>query len=177
MRPARQPPYELFLQLEGIEHRTTKVRRTQANGFIEGCTARWLMTLPGRGPHQVVRDDRGECRRTWTPTWRTTTPGAQLPRVYDGFLISSAARDWQQFRLQDSWAAVNRKAVQMGHGFTTAQLNSATSTAISYCMTRRPGGVNVDGVNEAAKLCGAAPCHPKSTIDPSHRLPHSGSHD
>ena len=28
-------PYELFLQLEGIEHRTTKVRRPQRNGFIE----------------------------------------------------------------------------------------------------------------------------------------------
>jgi transposase InsO family protein len=28
-------PYELFLQLEGIEHRTTKVRRPQSNGFIE----------------------------------------------------------------------------------------------------------------------------------------------
>ncbi len=28
-------PYKLFLQLEGIEHRTTKVRRPQSNGFIE----------------------------------------------------------------------------------------------------------------------------------------------
>lgn len=28
-------PYELFLQLEGIDHRTTKVRRPQSNGFIE----------------------------------------------------------------------------------------------------------------------------------------------
>lgn len=28
-------PYELFLQLEGIAHRTTKVRRPQSNGFIE----------------------------------------------------------------------------------------------------------------------------------------------
>ena len=27
--------YELFLQLEEIEHRTTKVRRPQSNGFIE----------------------------------------------------------------------------------------------------------------------------------------------
>jgi transposase InsO family protein len=30
-----QHPYELFLQLEGIEHRTTQVRRPQSNGFIE----------------------------------------------------------------------------------------------------------------------------------------------
>jgi transposase InsO family protein len=30
-----QHPYELFLQLEGIEHRTTKVRRPQSNGIAE----------------------------------------------------------------------------------------------------------------------------------------------
>lgn len=30
-----QHPYEIFLQLEDIEHRTTKVRRPQSNGFIE----------------------------------------------------------------------------------------------------------------------------------------------
>jgi len=28
-------PYELFLQLEGIEHRTTRVKRPQSNGFVE----------------------------------------------------------------------------------------------------------------------------------------------
>ena len=33
-RPDRHP-YELFLQLEEIEHRTTRVRRPQSNGFIE----------------------------------------------------------------------------------------------------------------------------------------------
>lgn len=33
-RPDRHP-YELFLQLEGIKHRTTKVRRPQSNGFVE----------------------------------------------------------------------------------------------------------------------------------------------
>jgi transposase InsO family protein len=32
---ADQHPYELFLQLEEIEHRTTKVGRPQSNGFIE----------------------------------------------------------------------------------------------------------------------------------------------
>lgn len=30
-----QHPYELFLQLEDIEHRTTRVRRPQSNGFVE----------------------------------------------------------------------------------------------------------------------------------------------
>jgi transposase InsO family protein len=33
-RPDRHP-YELFLQFEGIEHRTTRVRRPQSNGFVE----------------------------------------------------------------------------------------------------------------------------------------------
>ena len=33
-RPDRHP-YELFLQLEGIEHCTAKVRRPQSNGFVE----------------------------------------------------------------------------------------------------------------------------------------------
>lgn len=33
-RPDRHP-YELFLQLEEIDHRTTRVRRPQSNGFVE----------------------------------------------------------------------------------------------------------------------------------------------
>ena len=33
-RPDRHP-YELFLQLEGIEHRTTRIKRPQSNGFVE----------------------------------------------------------------------------------------------------------------------------------------------
>ena len=33
-RPDRHP-YELFLQLEEIEHRTTKVKRPQSNGYVE----------------------------------------------------------------------------------------------------------------------------------------------
>lgn len=30
-----QHPYELFLQLEEIEHRTTRVKRPQSNGIVE----------------------------------------------------------------------------------------------------------------------------------------------
>ena len=33
-RPERHP-FELFLQLEEIQHRTTRVRRPQSNGFVE----------------------------------------------------------------------------------------------------------------------------------------------
>ena len=73
------------------------------------------------------------------------------PEEYDGFDISSPARDWQQFRIQDSWAAmVNKKASQLGIAFTTAQLNSATAAAIAFCMTSPTsgfGGVVIDGQN------------------------------
>ena len=73
------------------------------------------------------------------------------PEEYDGLDISSPARDWQQFRIQDSWAnMVNKKATQLGQAFTTAQLNSATAAAIAYCMTSATagfGGTVIDGQN------------------------------
>lgn len=49
-----QHPYELFLQLEEIEHRTTKVRRPQSNGIVERL-------------HRTLLDEhfRVEGRRTW----------------------------------------------------------------------------------------------------------------
>jgi transposase InsO family protein len=52
-RPDKHP-YELFLQLEGIEHRTTKVRRPQSNGFVERL-------------HRTLLDEhfRIEGRKTW----------------------------------------------------------------------------------------------------------------
>jgi transposase InsO family protein len=47
-------PYELFLQLEGIDHRTTKVRRPQSNGFVERCTAScWTSTSASRAGEMV----------------------------------------------------------------------------------------------------------------------------
>jgi transposase InsO family protein len=48
-----QHPYELFPQLEEIEHRTTRVKRPQSNGVVE-----WL--------HRTLLDERfrGEGRRT-----------------------------------------------------------------------------------------------------------------
>lgn len=52
-----QHPYELFLQLEEIEHRTTRVRRPQSNGIIERF-------------HRTVLDEhfRVEGRKTWFET-------------------------------------------------------------------------------------------------------------
>ena len=44
-RPDRHP-FELFLQLEEIEHSTTKVRRPQSNGFVEGLRRAILETCP-----------------------------------------------------------------------------------------------------------------------------------
>ena len=55
-RPDRHP-YELFLQLEQIEHRTTKVKRPQSNGIVERL-------------HRTLLDEhfRVEGRRTWFET-------------------------------------------------------------------------------------------------------------
>ena len=52
-RPDRHP-HELFLQLEAIEHRTTKVKRPQSNGIVERL-------------HCTLLDEhfRVEGRRTW----------------------------------------------------------------------------------------------------------------
>ncbi len=52
-----QHPYELFLQLEEIEHRTTRVKRPQSNGIVERF-------------HRTLLDEhfRVEGRRTWFET-------------------------------------------------------------------------------------------------------------
>src|SRR5574338_506853 len=52
-----QHPYELFLQLEGIAHKTTRVKRPQSNGIAERF-------------HRTLLDEhfRVEGRRTWFET-------------------------------------------------------------------------------------------------------------
>ena len=52
-----QHPYELFLQLEDIEHRTTRVKRPHSNGIVERF-------------HRTLLDEhfRVEGRRTWFET-------------------------------------------------------------------------------------------------------------
>ena len=67
-------PYELFLQLEEIEHRTTQVGRPQSNGFIERFHRTLLdehLRVKAKGPPGTSRCRR--CRRTWTATSRPTT--------------------------------------------------------------------------------------------------------
>jgi transposase InsO family protein len=67
-RPDKHP-YELFLQLEGIEHRKTKVRRPQSNGIVERF-------------HRTLLDEhfRVEGRRTWFETVE------QMQAALDGYL-------------------------------------------------------------------------------------------
>jgi transposase InsO family protein len=61
-RPDRHP-YELFLQLEEIEHRTTKVKRPQSNGMVERL-------------HRTLLDEhfRVEGRKTWFETVEEMQP-------------------------------------------------------------------------------------------------------
>ena len=64
-------PYELFLQLEDIEHRTTRVKRPQSNGIVERL-------------HRTLLDEhfRVEGRKTWFETIDET----QI--VLDAYLIA-----------------------------------------------------------------------------------------
>lgn len=66
-----QHPYELFLQLEAIEHRTTKVKRPQSNGIVERL-------------HRTLLDEhfRVEGRRTWFETIE------EMQAVLDSYLDS-----------------------------------------------------------------------------------------
>ena len=65
-----QHPYELFLQLEGIEHKRTRVRRPQSNGIIERL-------------HRTLLDEhfRVEGRKTWFETIE------EMQAVLDDYLV------------------------------------------------------------------------------------------
>jgi transposase InsO family protein len=79
-RPDKHP-YELFLQLEGIEHRTTKVRRPQSNGFVERL-------------HRTLLDEhfRIEGRKTFYESV------AQMQKDLDAFLVTYNTRRPHQGR-------------------------------------------------------------------------------
>lgn len=66
-----QHPYELFLQLEDIAHRTTRVKRPQSNGIVERF-------------HRTVLDEhfRVEGRRTWFETIE------EMQVVLDAWLVT-----------------------------------------------------------------------------------------
>ena len=63
-------PYELFLQLEGIEHKRTRVNRPQSNGIVERL-------------HRTLLDEhfRVEGRRTWFETIE------EMQSVLDQYLV------------------------------------------------------------------------------------------
>ncbi len=76
-----QHPYELFLQLEEIDHRTTRVKRPQSNGIVERF-------------HRTLLDEhfRVEGRRTWFETVD------EMQTVLDAYLIVYNTRRLHQGR-------------------------------------------------------------------------------
>jgi transposase InsO family protein len=76
-----QHPYELFLQLEEIEHRTTRVKRPQSNGIVERL-------------HRTLLDEhfRVEGRRTWFETVE------EMQTVLDDYLVGYNQRRPHQGR-------------------------------------------------------------------------------
>jgi transposase InsO family protein len=72
---ADRHPYELFLQLEDIEHKQTRVNRPQSNGIVE----RWQRTL-------IDEHFRVEGRRTWLET-QTTASGPRHERPHPHYRL------------------------------------------------------------------------------------------
>jgi transposase InsO family protein len=59
-----QHPYGLFLQLEEIEHRTARVKRSQSNGIVGACTAPSSTSTSASEADAPVRDHRGDAGRS-----------------------------------------------------------------------------------------------------------------
>ncbi|RED42029.1 integrase-like protein [Rhodopseudomonas thermotolerans] len=76
-----QDPYELFLQLEDIDHRATRVKRPQSNGIVERL-------------HRTLLDEhfRAEDRRTWFETVD------EMQTVLDDYLVGYNQRRPHQGR-------------------------------------------------------------------------------
>lgn len=74
-------PYELFLQLEGIEHKRTRVKRPQSNGIVERL-------------HRTLLDEhfRVEGRKTWFETID------EMQTVLDAYLVEYNTRRPHQGR-------------------------------------------------------------------------------
>lgn len=77
-------PYELFLQLEGIEHRTTKVCRPQSNGFIERL-------------HRTLLDEH--FRIAGRTTWYETIE--EMQKDLDAYLVQYNTRRPHQGRMMN----------------------------------------------------------------------------
>ena len=75
-RPDKHP-YELFLQLEEIEHRTTKVGRPQSNGFIERFHRTLLeehLRIKGRTTWYEALDEMQKDLDGYLETYNTRRP-------------------------------------------------------------------------------------------------------
>jgi transposase InsO family protein len=75
-RPDKHP-YELFLQLEEIEHRTTKVGRPQSNGFIERFHRTLLeehLRIKGRTTWYEAVDEMQQDLDAYLETYNTRRP-------------------------------------------------------------------------------------------------------
>jgi hypothetical protein len=83
-------PYELFLQLEAIEHKRTLVNRPQSNGIVE----RWPRTL-------LDEHFRVEGRRTWFETL------AEMQTVLDNYFV--------EYNPNDRIRAAPRSTLQRRH--------------------------------------------------------------
>lgn len=77
-----QHPYELFLQLEGIEHKTTRVGRPQSNGIVERL-------------HRTLLDEhlRVQGRTVWYETVE------EMQKALDGYLVRYNAERPHQGRM------------------------------------------------------------------------------
>lgn len=79
-----QHPYELFLELEDIEHRTTRVKRPQSNGIVERFHRTLLDEHSRVEGRRMVRDHRrnaGRSRRlSRRLQYQAPTPGTRHER-------------------------------------------------------------------------------------------------
>ena len=73
-----QHPFELFLQLEGIKHRTTRVRRSQSNGFVERLHRTLLDEHFRIAAARPGMNRSTKCRETLMPICITTTTSGRI---------------------------------------------------------------------------------------------------
>ena len=72
-------PYELYLELSGIEHRRTKIRSPKTNGFVERFNGNGVRRVSfGSSYVRRFTNVLRRCKRTSTPGFATTIPNARI---------------------------------------------------------------------------------------------------
>ena len=71
-------PYEFYLALNDIEHRTTRVRRPQTNGFVERFNRTVLDEFFRTAFRSKFYQTSRHCRPISIPGWSTTTPSDRI---------------------------------------------------------------------------------------------------